>query len=322
MALSPLWQSLVISQAIVWLPLAAGHQMHRRGMVPEQLSAQLHRFTLYVMGPLIGGLAIWRLEWGVAGWHWAPLAMLILMVAATVGGWFLAQRLAEERRRIGTLALMIPISNTGFTMAGFMTLLLVGERGFAYNALIVPPYAIFVYLVWFPIGEYWSEGRTRRLARMAWVRMLAINLLPLLGLAAGAELAWRGVPMGEGWVTSMRWLAYIGTAIVMFAIGAKIRLRRLGGPLRPLMLWTYGVKFVVSPAIVLGICLAAGLSGDLAAALLLAAAAPVGVNVPAISTIHNLDIDLANAGYIWSTLVFMVVVVPLIVLALHLPFFR
>lgn len=320
------WSTFLFAQAIVWLPLIAGHQLHRRGLVPERLSAQLHKGILYLFSPVIGALALWRLEREMADWFWSPLAMLILMLISNVGAWFLAQRLSRDRPRIGTLILMFSISNTGFTMAGMMTLVLVGEHAFAYNALISPQYFAFLYLIWIPIGQFWSplrdRGQSRAQWRGEWLRTAVINMLPLAGMGVGAVLSYRDVPMDEGWRTCMRWLTYAVVAIVMFAVGCKVRLRRSGSPLQPLLLWTYALKFVAFPALILLICAAAGLRGDLAAALLLAAAAPVGVNAPGLSTIYGLDIDLANAGYIWTTLIYMLVVVPLMMLALGLPFFH
>ena len=106
----------------------------------------------------------------------------------------------------------------------------------------------------------------------------------------------------------------------MFAMGLKLRLRRLGG-FHHLLNWVYVAKFVVSPALVVALCLLFHLHGLAAGALFIAAAAPSGVNVVAFSTLYDLDVDLANAGYLWSTFIFMLVVLPFIIWVLQTPFF-
>jgi predicted permease len=81
-------------------------------------------------------------------------------------------------------------------------------------------------------------------------------------------------------------------------------------------------KFFMIPILIVLLCYLTGLHGEPAAALFIVSCMPTGVMVPALSIIYNLDIDLANAGYLWTTLIYMIFILPLMMWCLHAPLFR
>ena len=143
----------------------------------------------------------------------------------------------------------------------------------------------------------------------------------LAGLILGTALNLADVPMADIWFTILKITVFLGTILAMFAMGSRMRFSRLGKYHRRLS-WIYLVKFAAHPIAMLALCWIFGLTGLPAGVLLIASCMPVGVNVVGFSTIYDLDVDLANAGYLWTTAIFMTVVLPLLILALQAPIFH
>lgn len=313
--------SFLISQAIIWVPLLTGHQLRLRGLVGEGAAKPIYALSLSCITPLAYTLGAWRLDRSTPGWQWVPVAMAILLTLLTVVASWASFRFIARRRTAGTFAILLPLSNTGYTMAGFLTLLLLSDAGYAFNSLLMVPMVVFISMVWFPQAKHLGHGGRQSFWRSYRQAMLNGQSLQIVGLAAGAGLNYAGVPMAQGWVTMLRAIVFGGTVLIMFAMGLRLRLGRLGG-YQSLLRWAYLAKFLVGPLIMIGLCLAFGVHGTAAGALLIAAAAPAGVNVVIYSTLFDLDVDLANAGYLWTTFIFMVVVLPAIILLLQTPMFQ
>jgi predicted permease len=313
--------SFLISQALIWIPLLAGRWLRKRALVREAVSRPLHAFNLACITPLVYGLGTWRLDRSAPGWFWVPVVMTILMALLTAVAAWASFRLIPRRDSAGTFALMIPISNTGHTMAGFLTLLLLGEHGYAYNSLLMLCIIPFVSLVWLPLAAHWGQRGGQAFWRTFVQSIFSAQMFQMVGLGVGLALNFGNVPMAAPWNVALKITVFGGTALIAFAMGLKLRFGRLGGYHRMLS-WVYLAKFVVAPAAMVGLCFLFGLHGLAAGALFLAAIAPSGVNVVAFSTLYDLDVDLANAGYLWSTFFFMLFVLPLVIWLLQVPFFR
>ena len=310
----------LFSQALVWGPLLLGRTLRKRGVVAERAAKPLHTLNLACITPVVYGLGVWRLDRSAPGWWQAPVAMAILLAVITAGAVWSSFHFVRRRETAGACALMLAISNTGHTMAGFLTLLLLSDAGYSFNSLMMIPLISFVSLVWFPLAMHWSRRGEASFFSSFARSMLSGQSLQMVGLTVGMALNYFHAPMSRFWIALLKTMVFGGTALVMFAMGLKLRFTRLGG-YQKMLGWVYLSKFLVSPLIAIGLCALLGMHGVAAGALFLAAIAPVGVNSVAFSTLFDLDVDLANAGYLWSTLIFMLGVLPFVIWILHTPFF-
>lgn len=311
----------LISQAIIWIPLFLGHWLRRKGRVRPELAKPIHLVNLSLIAPFVYGLGLWRLDRSTPEWYWVPVIMAILLTVSTVAGAWLSFRFVRNHDSAATLALMIPLSNTGHTLAGFITLLLFSDAGYSYNSLLMWPMILFNYLVWLPQARHWGHGRGQSFLHSFGKTILSSQSLIMVGLVAGTWLNFKGLPMSPFWIKMLKIMVYVGTVSTMFALGCRLRLGRTFGYQKTLR-WVYLAKFLVHPLIVIVLCLAFGVHGLAAGALFIAGCASTGVNVVAFATLFDLDVDLANAGYLWSTAIFMLLILPLIILAIHAPLFQ
>jgi predicted permease len=313
--------SFLISQAVVWLPMALGHGLRRREWPVERLAKPIHATCVIGLAPVIYVLGVWGLDRSNDAWWQVPLAYGLLSVVTTVIAGVVSLRMFRDRRAAATHFLSITISNIGYTLAGFLTILLLGQAAFPLNTVLMLPSSVFNFLIWLPLATLMAHGRERSLAR-EYVRLIFSPVsMPLAGILVGMTLNFYGPPMGAAWKPALNALVFSTTALTMFGIGCRLRARQ-GLKFRRTTRWLSLIKFVACPAIAVALCWALGLHGMAAGVVLIASAMPSGVMSIQFSTIQDLDVDLANAGFLLTTATFMIVVLPFLILALQAPMFR
>jgi predicted permease len=310
-----------MSQALIWGPLITGHHLRQRGWIPDHASKPIFSFNLIFTIPIVNTLGVWGLDRSGANWYFPPIVLGLLLGFSTLVAAVACPRMAADRATVGTLSIMVPLGNMGHTLAGFLTLLLLGEKAYPFNAILMWPVLLFSFMVWLPLARHWGHGAGQSLLTSYRQALWSPFSVTLIGLSLGTALNLSGVPMGPGWHLLLKIMIFMGTILVMFALGSRLRMRRIG-QYHSHLKWIYLAKFGLHPAFVVALILAMGLHGLPAAALLISSCMPVGVSVVAFSTIYDLEVDLANAGYLWSTLIFMFLILPLLILALQLPMFQ
>jgi predicted permease len=318
--------SFLTSQALIWGPLLAGHRLRKWGLYGDTIARPLHNLNLILISPLVALLGIWRLDRSGGGWI-AVLVIETALLALTtwLGVWF-GRRWLRDRAQAGSFMLVIAVSNIGFTLAGFLTILFLSEEAYPYNAIGQVPFFLFVFFVWIPLISYLRHEPGDGNQAPAFLPTVLATLrtpqsLGIIGVVAGIGLNLSQVPVDPVWVPVNSVLVFAGTALAMFAIGSRLHFRRLGNYLR-LMNWVYLAKFAVTPLVAVGLCLALGVSGLPAGAIFIMSAMPTGIYSILLSSIYGIDVDLANAAYMWSTVVFMLLILPLMIWALQAPIFQ
>ena len=318
----PDWlRPFLATQAVVWIPLLLGHRMRKLGLIRAARSKGLHTFNLVFIAPVAFALGIWALDRARPDWWWAPLLMTILTGLATALAVWISPRLVPDRAAAGSLMILIPMNNIAYTMAGFLTLLFLPPEAYPYNAILMYPYLLFFFLIWLPLSWHWRHGGGTPLTHAYAAMLLSPFSMTIVGMAAGTALNVWAPPMPAAAFRFLKVAVFVSTTLTMFAIGVRLRFRAIAGWQR-LLVWVYLIKFVGQPAVMLALCWIFSVRGLPAAALFIASCMPAGVNAPAIATLNDLDVDLANAGYLWTTLIFMVLVLPFMIAALDLPLFR
>lgn len=311
----------LISQALIWGPLVLGHRLRKLGWIESSIARPLHWTNMAVLAPVTLALGIWPLNRSLPDWYWSPILMGILVAVSTAFAVWLSPKLTENQSAAGSLMLLIPMNNISYTMAGFLTLLFLPQEAYPYNAIMMYPYLVATFFVWMPLSYYWRHGEGGSIFKSFMTVIFSPPSMSIVGIGAGTMLNVWAPPMPHALFGFLKFMVFVSTSITMFAIGARMHFRRLTG-YTPLLVWLCGVKFIAHPVAMILLCMAFGIHGMLAGSLFIAACMPAGVYGPAIATINDLDVDLANAGYMWSTGIFMVVGLPLMIWALKLPIFQ
>ena len=228
-------------------------------------------------------------------------------------GLALARWRYPEARQRASFAVSAALSNVGHTLGGFLCFLLLGEHAFSQSVVYTLYFLFFTYLICFPVAHACSAARAG--SRWQTIRQAVCDLrsMPMLGIAAGTVLLLSGIPRPQALGQLQAFLLPASTASTMFGLGLTFQARRLPQYWPDAMLMS-ALKFLVTPVLAwLGIQLF-GLEGETASVVMILSTMPTAIYACIIATIYDLEIDMTNAFFIFTTLAFLVFVLPVLVL--------
>jgi len=317
---------LLFSLAIVLAGLAAGGLIQilavrgalRLPFALSDLRRLLQKIGLLLFMNVAFASTIWAVE--VRDLRIAALPLLGLTVVSAGGLLALAaaRALKLSRPQTGAFFACGAFTNLG-AIGALVVYVFLGEAGFA----LVPLYKLCeeaaYYTVGFPVARYFGTGeaareslgsRLRRTLGDTFVRAALGSLL------AGGALNLLDVPRPGFFAALNAVLIPLGTFVLLTSIGMAMRFANLRRHL-PACLAVMGIKFLALPALGVSLALALGF-GRIDAGLplkvvLVLASMPVAFVALIPPSLYDLDLELANACWLATTLG-LVAVLP----ALHL----
>ena len=323
-------EKLLLTFLIIFASLGAGYgvqQAVRRGSLRlpgdmDTLRLRLLRAAMFVCLPASAMLSLWGLAAPSAHLLWLPVLGVCAWGTGGALGILASRRLGISREQTGSMFCCGALTNIG-AVGGLVCSLFLGEQTIALVALYRMCEEVLFFSVICPVARSFGHTGDAGFAPRSLLRRLAqdkalLLVVGALGLGIGLNAA--GVPRfsGAGWLAS----AFMVAATVCFltGIGLGLQLSRLHGYTRQ---WLHiaAIKFCIQPLWITALAFLMGLGGvdgglPLKVAFILAAM-PVAMNALAPPALFGLDLDLANACWVWTTLS-LVVVLPVILLALPL----
>ena len=204
-------------------------------------------------------------------------------------------------------------SNLG-SIGALVAFVFLGEEGFA----IVPLYKLFeqsfYYTVGFPITKYYSTDDTEKEKLLSRLKEVFADIFVLTALGAvilGAILNVAGLerPVFFGKVTSI--FVPVGTFILLVSIGLAMRFSSIRDYFKESLLIA-AIKFAVIPLIIGTIASLLGFAnidhGLPLKVVLIVSSMPVAFTALVPPSIYDLDINLANACWLTTTLALVIVI--------------
>ncbi|MEM6750172.1 MAG: AEC family transporter [Planctomycetota bacterium] len=327
----------------VFLAFAAGSTVvgwlyRTRGWGPESVSRQVHWFTVVVLWTATLMLVLWRDPPGVST-AWLLLLEPVALAGPALLVLWLGSRWMKDRSALGVLVIGAGLGNTGLTLGmlvchavfdtptpGLSAQLTEGEAADpgraarSYAAALVSVMVVSGIAVLYPIAHRLSpESRAGGGALRLVLRSLAdVRAMPLAGAAAGVGLGHAG-PSYPAWLDAVHAidvLVFLGGFGAYFGIGARLRVGDLWR--RPeLHVATTLIRFGLAPLVALvAVMLAwqapAPPSALLGRVLVVEAAMPLAIQAVVIPNLFGLDARLASALWVLNTLLYCVVLLPVI----------
>jgi len=302
------FQQFMLFSAVIYGALLVGWAARETGLIHEKNSAKIMRRTIVFIEPFLIVLIYWALDLTkLRVLVVMPLAASLISIGALFAGGLVARTVGhKDRRERGSFVCCAMFSNVGMTMGSFICFLLLGQRALSIASL----YAFYFLPFFFTIGmmvarRYSPSGKVT--AREMLVRFLRdpISLAPNIAILTGivVNLATHGHrPEALSPVTDA--LVLVDVTIYSVAIGLSMRFGRVLSYWRDCLGVSF-VKFVVSPILGVGVGLLLGcpsIGGGLAMqVLIIQSAMPVAIFALVLCKLFDLDMDLANASWIFTT---------------------
>lgn len=290
-------------------PVALGVLWQRLG-APASAPRRLFNVAFYGCQMLITVSSLW-----IARIDRSSAAMPLLATSGwllTAGvAWLLSVRLGHARPQRGAFIATMSQSNNGFTLLGFVALVLFDEAGLAqavYTQTLNNPYLL---LFCFPIARLYSSaaaGKTLRQIVLANLKDSRV-LLPLAIIGAGLALNLSGVPRPQLVGSAVRPLIYLGTAASGIAVGLLFRGAQLKRYWRENLI-SFSYRSTLYPLYYALLAWLFGLGPLDTRILILYGLVPSALLANFLAVSFELDTELTSSIFVVSTITFMVAVLP------------
>lgn len=292
-------------------PLALGVIWGRLG-APPSASRKLFDFSFFGAQTFITLCSLW-----IARIDRTSAALPLLATAGwlTTAGvaWLVSVWLEHPPERRGAFIATMCQSNNGFTLLGFVALVLFGEAGLAqatYSQALNAPYLL---LFCFPVARMYS--RRGAAAGQSIGQVLLANLrdprvfLPLMTISCGLLLNFCGVPRPAVISAVVRRLIYVGTASSGMAVGLLFRGAQLAHYWRENAV-SFLYRSSLYPLMYAALALMFGLDPLDTRILILYGLVPSALLANYLAVFFELDTDLTSSVFVVSTVAFLAGVLP------------
>ncbi|MGD8562071.1 MAG: hypothetical protein PVG03_06035 [Desulfarculaceae bacterium] len=315
---------IIFSLGVILLGLAVGYGLQvlclRRVITLPwdivSLRKALQKIALWFFSSIAFMSAVWVIR--IDNLRLAALPLLCVLALVLGGGFAIlwSHILDLPRRQTGALFSCGSFTNLG-AVGSLVCYTFFGEPGLALAAIYKMFEHMTYYGVGFPIAKYYADSGPEKESlgqRLKNVFSDAFVLVALGSLFTGLILNISGVPRPAFFGTVIAVFVPLGTFLLLISIGLAMKFGRIRQYVK-VCLGVAAIKFLVIPGVLfsLGIWLGYGEINDglPLKVLLVLSAMPVAFNALIPPSIYDLDLDLANSCWLFTTL-FLVVVLPVL----------
>jgi predicted permease len=296
----------IIFQIIIIIPFLAGFFINKKIENPVLISKKIILIDLIILEPVIIFWVIWGLTLG-RDQLFLPAAGLIMVVT----GFFLGKLSlplinASGKSRVSFL-ISSSLANHGFTMGGFICYLLAGEKGLALSSIFLIYFIPYTVLVIFNYARFHSSGNVKlklkdyifNAQNFVFVAAIAALILNLSGIKRASV----NFPIDP--------VVMAAVALNYFVLGININISSIK-IIRADHYIISAIKFLIIPVITSIILQIVDLDRDIEKVILIQSFMPAAVYSVMTSILFDLDTELSSSIFIVNTLIFIVMVLPLL----------
>lgn len=320
---------LLLTLTIIFVSLIAGYAFQlwvRSGRLPlneesmRSLRLCIQKGAMFGLIPLSAMLSLWGLP--------SPDARLLALPALGVAAWLcggvmaliLSRMMGLNRRQTGSMFCCGTFTNIG-AVGSLVSVMLFGEQTIAIAAMYRLCEELYYFGIAMPVARWHSQpsgGRAHFSLRDFRLEPVLKVILCALGLGITLNLA--GVPRPELFGTLSASAMILGTVCFLLSIGMSLRLSRMTCYVRQSAAISL-IKFVGCPVVIVALAMLCGLgeieNGLPLKVVAILASMPVAMNALIPPSLFDLDLDLANACWVFTTLG-LIVVLPVLLIVLPL----
>lgn len=308
---------LVYIIADLILPLVIGYFCRYQPRCKEGFFQKMMDSNICLIYPILSVLTFW-----VLSLHyeliWFPIFGILLSLIPGAVAYLRVKKKYTNELDKGAYVICAMLSNVG-TLGGLCAFIIYGEVGFAYTQLVVLLQTAITFMFCFPLAHYYYQKSIQQCQERQSFSAMFLNRtqLPVVGMAIGLLLRLADVPRPELAGALVDPLVHLGAWTALLPIGYSIDFTQMRHYYMGI-LDLIPVKFIVTP--VLSYLLAVMVFTDEVArnTILILACMPTAINAVVAVKIHNLNLNIAMAAFVLTTVVFLIAEFPLLFLWLNM----
>lgn len=278
----------------------------------NNLRKLLQKIALLFFMPITVLGAIWIINIKAASIAALPFFGFTAITMGGILAWGAARILRLEPYKTGAFIPCGAFTNIG-SIGALVCFIFLGEKGFA----LVPIYKIFeelsYYAVGFPVAKYYSRANQKTGNNFDRLKSLARDpfiLVALASIAIGATLNLSGIPRPAYFKIINSVFIPVGTTLLLVSIGLAMRFRSVRNYYRECVTISL-IKFLIVPVCMtcVGYLIGYGAidNGLPLKVVMILSAMPVAFNALIPPSIFDLDLDLANSCWFFTTSLLIIV---------------
>jgi len=315
-------QKLVFSLSIITIGLVIGYISQRLALAGKikadaSLAKQrkiLQRVVLLCLNPIATIGAIWILSFDNVRITLMPAIGILAMITGGLAALVIGKIMGLKPRQQGAFLSCGAMSNVG-SIGALLVFVFLGEAAFALVAMYKLFEQIISYTIWFPAAKSYSPHLQQKEKRGKALKILAdpFVLVTVASIIIGLALNTLEVPRPAFYSNLNAVIIPSASLILLISIGMAMKFGKIQAYLKPALLVS-AIKYLLVPVVVTGTAYLLGLgnidNGLPLKVILILSSMPVGFTALVPPSIYDLDVDLANAGWMITTAL-LVVVIPL-----------
>ncbi len=305
----PLILKFILFQLLIILPFLAGIAMKKIFPDTTAASKKVLLINLMALEPPVILWTIWGLKITL-DLAFLPAAGLLIVLSGLLAGIIIAPLLGLEGAGRKTFIISSSLSNHGFTMGGFICYIFLKETGLGLSSIFITYFVPYTFLVIFSYARAGSGGTFR-----AGIRNFVTGYqnMPLCAALIAIVLLISGVPR-PALDPPVEPLIMASVALYYWTLGLTIDVKGISSYRRE-HLALGAVRFLVIPALICLLVIIVPLDSNVKSVIRIQSFMPAAVYSVVTSLLFDLDSRLASSLFVVNTMIFIIIVVPLMVVA-------
>jgi predicted permease len=296
----------------VVLPLIAGFALQRITRIPREKFNIMIKINLALFLPMATMLSFWNMNF-TRDALFLPLIGFIIPLVGLFLGIIIGKMRYDSSRKKGSFVACAMLSNRK-TIGGLTAYIIFGEIAYLYMNLILLFNDITSYFIAHPIGHYYGHSDKGKYRVTLKSLVLRITNIGIVGILLGVTLNLSGISRPAAFAQVLDKLIKICGWIALMPIGASIDFSRVKDYFKDIPS-LFLIKFIIMPVLTMLMAYPVIKDPIALATVFIIAIAPVAINAVVVAKLNNLDEDLAISAFLTSTLVFIVIIFPLLLIA-------
>jgi predicted permease len=272
----------------------------------DELRKRLQKSALLFFVPATYFGAIWIVDIRDASLVLFPLFEVFATILGGGLALLVSKMLHLPPKQTGALFTCGAFTNVG-SIGGLVSFLFLGEKAFALMTIYKLFQPITHFAIGFPVAKSYSLNSSQKLSPRLFFRHLKRDPFILAGLSsivAGGVPNLIGIPRPAFFQTVNAVLIPFSTILLLVSIGLAIRFSRIKTYLRECLLIS-GIKFVCVPICASFLALFLGYrvidDGLPIKVIMILSSMPVAFNALVASSLYDLELDMANSCFLFTT---------------------
>ncbi len=315
-------QKLLFSLSIITLGLIIGYVIQRLTIaniikVDKSLSKQrktLQIIALLFLNPIATIGAIWSLSFDNLSYVFFPIIGIFAIFCGGLTSLLFTKILKLNNKQSGSFFSCGAFTNIG-SIGALIVFIFLGEEAFA----LVPIYKIFepviYYTIWFPIAKSYSPNIIKNDSKKKFIKIITdpFILITLISIIIGFILNFSNITRFSFYSKINSFLIPLASLLLLTSIGMAMKFSKVKKYIKP-TIFISTIKYLIVPILTTTLAYFLGFgsinNGLPLKVVIILSSMPVGFIALVPPAIYDLDVDFANAGWLVTTAL-LILVIPL-----------